>query len=202
MSSGLLPAHLQGDELMIELSNNLPPTETKGIALSLRRNDCCKWMLRAIKLAVSGILLVGAAETISPGLGQGLLTKPVRLIVGFTAGGPTDVPARFIAEKLSIGLGKPVIVENKPGAGGVLAMNEVLSQPRNGQSLLACTYVDPLNPLLYKNVTYKVSDIAPVSLFAKYYYMIAVSPTVQAKNFGELVQYAREHPDELNYGHL
>ena len=101
-------------------------------------------MLRGIQLALSGILLLGAAETVSFGFAQGFLTKPVRLVIGFTAGGPTDVPARFIAEKLSVSFGKPVIVENKPGAGAMIAINDVLSQPRNGQTLLVCTYFDRL----------------------------------------------------------
>jgi tripartite-type tricarboxylate transporter receptor subunit TctC len=159
-------------------------------------------MPRSIRLALFGILVAGAAGSISPGLGQGLLTRPVRLVVGFTAGGPTDVPARLIAEKLSVSLAKPVIVENKPGAASMLAINDVLSQPRNGQSLWVCTYFDPLNTLLYRSVRYKISDIAPITLIAKYDYMVAVSPDNQAKDLGELVEYVRQHQHELNYGHL
>src|SRR4029077_17039237 len=84
--------------------------------------------------------------------------RPIRIVVGFTAGGPLDVPVRFIAERLSKSIGKSVVVENKPGAGSMLATLDVLSQPRDGYNLLACTYFDPVNTLLYKKARYKVAD--------------------------------------------
>jgi tripartite-type tricarboxylate transporter receptor subunit TctC len=146
--------------------------------------------------------LIGSAVLASPASAEDYPARPVRLVVGFTAGGPTDIPARFIAEKLSAAIGKPVVVENKPGAGSMLATTDVLSRPRDGYSLLACTYFDPVNTLLYKKASYKVSDIMPVSLIAKYDYAIAVSPKIPAKTFNELGQYAKANPGKLNYGHL
>lgn len=128
--------------------------------------------------------------------------RPIRIVVGFTAGGPTDVPVRFIAERLSQSIGKPVVVENKPGAGSMLATLDVLSQPRDGYNLLACTYFDPVNTLLYKKARYQVADLQPISLISKYDYAIAVSKNILAKTFGELVQYAKDNPGKLNYGHL
>ena len=128
--------------------------------------------------------------------------RPIRIVVGFTAGGPTDVPVRFIAERLSQSIGKPVVVENKPGAGSMLATLDVLSQPRDGYNLLACTYFDPVNTLLYKKARYQVADLQPISLISKYDYAIAVSKNIPAKTFGELVQYAKDNPGKLNYGHL
>jgi len=128
--------------------------------------------------------------------------KPIRIVVGFTAGGPTDVPIRFIAERLSVSIGKPVVVENKSGAGSMLATLDVLSQPRDGYNLLACTYLDPVNTLLYKKARYKVSDLQPISLISKYDYAIAVSKNISAKTFGELVQYSKDNLGKLNYGHL
>src|ERR1700761_8017094 len=97
-------------------------------------------------------------------------SRPIRLIVGFAAGGPTDIPARFIADKLGSALGQPVIVENKPTAGGIVATRDVLAQPRDGYTLLLCTHFDATNTAVYRNVGYKLSDIAPVSLIAKDYY--------------------------------
>lgn len=129
-------------------------------------------------------------------------TRPIRIIVGFTAGGPTDIPIRFIAEKLGAALEKPVVVENKPGAGSMLATYEMLAQPHDGYTLLACTYFDPVNTLLYRDAHYKVSDIAAVSLIARYDYAIAVSNNNPAKTFAELVQYGKTNPGKLNYGHL
>ena len=84
----------------------------------------------------------------------------------------------------------------------MLATLEVLSHPRDGYNLLACTYFDPVNTLLYRKAKYKVSDIAPVTLISKYDYAIAVSKSIPAKNFSEFVQYAKAKPGKLNYGHL
>jgi tripartite-type tricarboxylate transporter receptor subunit TctC len=129
-------------------------------------------------------------------------SRPIRLVVGFTAGGPTDIPARFLADRLSTSLGKPVVVENKPGAGAMLAATDVLSHPRDGYNLLLCTYFDAVNTLLYRSVKYKLSDILGISLIAKYSYAIAVSNALPAQNFKELIEYTKEHPDQVNYGHL
>jgi tripartite-type tricarboxylate transporter receptor subunit TctC len=84
----------------------------------------------------------------------------------------------------------------------MLATYDMLNQPRDGYTLLACTYFDPVNTLLYKDAHYKVSDIAPVSLIARYDYAIAVSNNNPARTFAELVQYGKANPGKLNYGHL
>ncbi|MCC6779875.1 MAG: tripartite tricarboxylate transporter substrate binding protein [Hyphomicrobiales bacterium] len=149
----------------------------------------------AIAVCIS-FTIIGAASA------QDFPSRPIRLLVGFTAGGPTDLPARFIADKLSTALGKPVVVENKPGAGSMLATQEMLSQPRDGHTLLACTYFDPVNTLLYRKARYRVSDIAPVSQIARYDYAIAASRSLPANDFKELVRYAKANPGKLNYGHL
>ena len=94
-------------------------------------------------------------------------SRPIRLVVGFTAGGPTDIPARFLADRLTASLGRPVVVENKPGAGAMIAANDVLSHPRDGYDLLLCTYFDSVNTLLYRSVKYKLSDILGISLIAQ-----------------------------------
>jgi tripartite-type tricarboxylate transporter receptor subunit TctC len=152
-----------------------------------------------LERGIASLCLITVAATATA---QDYPTRPVRIVVGFTAGGPTDVPARFLADKLSAALGKPVIVENKPGAGSMLATYDLLSQPRDGYTLLICTYFDPVNTLLYKKARYRVSDIAPVTLIAKYDYGIAVSANNPAQNFSQLVQYAKQNPGKLNYGHL
>ena len=126
--------------------------------------------------------------------------RPIRLVVGFLAGGPTDIPARFIADRLSTQLGQKVFVENKPGAGGMIALNDVLAQPRDGYALQFCTYFDAINTLLYKNVSYKLSDIAPVALVSKYYYLMALAKSVPVDNFDQFVNYARAHPGDILYG--
>jgi tripartite-type tricarboxylate transporter receptor subunit TctC len=147
---------------------------------------------------VAGALVFGAASTAAAA--DSYPSHPVRLVVGFLAGGPTDIPARFIADRLGTQLGQKVYVENKPGAGGMIALNDVLAQPPDGYNLSFCTYFDAINTLLYKNVSYKLSDIAPVTMVSKYYYLIALAKSVPASNFGQFVRYAKAHPGEILYG--
>ena len=127
-------------------------------------------------------------------------SRIIRLVVGFPAGGPTDIPARFIAEKLGDRLGQRVLVENKPAAAGMLATREVVSQPKDGHTLLLCTHFEPINVAFYKNAGFKIGDIAPISLIAKYYYGLALSDSVPAHDFASFVQYAKAHPGEVSYG--
>jgi tripartite-type tricarboxylate transporter receptor subunit TctC len=126
-------------------------------------------------------------------------SKIIRLVVGFGAGGPTDIPARFIAEKLGERLGQRVVVENKPAAAGMLATRDVLSQPKDGYTLLLCTHFEAINAAVYKNVGYRLSEIAPISLIAKYYYGLALSPLIPANDFASFVQYAKARPGEVSY---
>jgi tripartite-type tricarboxylate transporter receptor subunit TctC len=126
-------------------------------------------------------------------------TRPIRLVVGFGAGGPTDIPARFIADKLGAALGQRVIVENKPAAAGMVATRDVLSQARDGYTLLLCTHFEPINVAVYKNAQFKLSDLAPISLIAKYYYGLALANAVPAGDFDAFVQYAKAHPGEVSY---
>ena len=128
--------------------------------------------------------------------------RPVRLVVGFGAGGPTDIPARFIADKLGTLLGQRMIVENKMGAAGMLATRDVLAQPADGYNLLLCTHFESINTALYKNPGFKLADLAPISLIAKYYYGLAVANAVPANDFERLVQYAKAHPGEVSYATL
>ena len=157
--------------------------------------DACgvaRWLLAACGLAVSAVPLAA----------QDYPTRPIRMVVGFTAGGPTDIPARFIADRLAAALGRPVIVENKPGAGATLAANDVMSRGRDGYDLLVCTYFDAVNTLFYKSLHYKLDDLVGITLIARYGYAVAVANSLPVTTFPELIAYARQHPGEVNYGHL
>lgn len=125
--------------------------------------------------------------------------RPIRLVVGFGAGGPTDIPARFVADKLGERLGQRVIVENKPAAAGMLATRDVLSQPRDGYSLLLCTHFEAINTSVYRDAGFRLDDVAPISLIAKYYYGLAVPAASPAQDFGSFVRYAKARPGELSY---
>jgi tripartite-type tricarboxylate transporter receptor subunit TctC len=126
-------------------------------------------------------------------------SRPIRLVVGFGAGGPTDIPARFIAERLGSRLGQNVVVENKPGAGGMLATRDALSQPSDGHTLLLCTHFESINTVLYRNPQYVLRDLAPISLIAKYYYGLALANKIPANTFEQFVAYAKAHPGEIGY---
>jgi tripartite-type tricarboxylate transporter receptor subunit TctC len=150
--------------------------------------------------AISFAVLM-AAE--APSLAQeNYPSRPVRLVVGFGAGGPTDIPARFIADKLGTLLGQRVIVENKMGAAGMLATRDVLAQPADGYNLLLCTHFEAINTALYKSPGFKLSDLAPVSLIAKYYYGLALSNATPAETIEELMAYAKARPGEVSYATL
>lgn len=126
--------------------------------------------------------------------------KPIRLVVGFSAGGPTDLPARYIADKLSSALGQRVVVENHTGAGGQIATQDVLAKPRDGYNLLLCTHFEGINLAIYKNAAYTLADIAPITQISLYYYAAAVANSVPAKTWEEFVAYAKANPGKLNYG--
>ena len=134
-------------------------------------------MRYAVRLAALAAVIASGV----PALAQdNYPTRPVRLVVGFGAGGPTDIPARFIADKLGDALGQRVVVENKPAAAGMLATRDVLGQPRDGYTLLLCTHFEPINVAVYKNAQFKLNDLAPISLIAKYYYGLALANAIAA----------------------
>jgi tripartite-type tricarboxylate transporter receptor subunit TctC len=128
--------------------------------------------------------------------------RPIRLIVGFQAGGSTDIPARFIAEKLGELLGQRVVVENRPAAAGMVATREALAQPRDGYTLLLCTHFESINVAVYKNPQYKLAELAPISLVSQYFYGIGLANAVPAADLKSFVAYAKAHPGEISYGTL
>jgi len=125
--------------------------------------------------------------------------RPIRLVVGFGVGGPTDIPARFVADKLSEALGQRVFVENKPASGGITATRDVIARPADGYTLLLCTHFEPINVATYKDPGFKLSDLAPVSLIAKYYYGLALANAIPATDIRSFLAYAKAHPGEINY---
>jgi len=128
--------------------------------------------------------------------------KPIRLVIGFAAGGATDIPARFIAEQLSQRLNKPVVVENKPGAGAMLATRDVLSHPADGYTLLFCSHYDATNTVSYNKPGYSLDDLDPISLTSRYYFGISVTNHLPVKDWGEFVSYAKANPGKVSYATL
>ena len=147
-----------------------------------------------------GLLAIVFALVASVASAQDFPNRTIRMLVGFPAGGPSDMPARIIAEKLRVALGQPVIVENKTGAAGMIALNEMLAQPRDGHTLLLCSYIDAINPLLYKKVAYKLEDVAPVSLIQKAYYAFTIPAEYPVSDLKGFITHAKGKPGALNYG--
>ncbi len=128
-------------------------------------------------------------------------SKPVRIVVGFSPGGSNDIVARLLAPKLAEGLGQQVVIENKPGAGGNIAAQTVLSAPPDGHTLLMCTTGTlSIQPYLVKSMPFNPqTDVVPVTLIANAPYLLLVNSSIPAKNVKELIDYAKSKPGQLNF---
>ncbi|MGH8734299.1 MAG: Bug family tripartite tricarboxylate transporter substrate binding protein, partial [Burkholderiales bacterium] len=128
--------------------------------------------------------------------------KPVRFVIGFTPGGPSDILARALGQKLGERWGQQVVVENRPGAGGNLAAEVVAKSTPDGHTwLLGNNSILATNHALYKKLPYDpVKDFAPVILTVQAQSVVTVHPSVPAKSLKELVAMARAKPGALSYG--
>jgi tripartite-type tricarboxylate transporter receptor subunit TctC len=117
--------------------------------------------------------------------------KPIRIVVAFAPGSSTDVIARTLAQNLSVALGQPVVIENKPGAGGNIATTQVARSPADGYTLLMHSVAYSINPSMFSNAGYQVGDLAAVAMAGVSPNLIYVHPSVKANNFKELVALAR-----------
>jgi tripartite-type tricarboxylate transporter receptor subunit TctC len=152
-------------------------------------------------------LLVASALCMSvvsapPTFAQAYPTKPIRLIAPFPPGGTTDVLSRIIAQKLSDSLGRTVVVENRPGAGGNLGHEVAAKTPPDGYNLVMSSNAALVaNPHLYKRLGFDpLNDFAPISLVAKAGQVLAVHPSVPVRTVKELIALAKASPGRLNFG--
>ncbi len=150
------------------------------------------------------LLALGLFALIAPPVAtaQTALKGPLRIVVGFAAGGSSDIAARLIADKLKDELGQPVIVENKTGAGGRIAAEALKTAPADGTTLLLVPVVVPvLAPLVYRQLAYDpAKDFAPVTQIATYQFGYAVGANHPAKNVAELIAWMRANPTQANFG--
>lgn len=158
---------------------------------------------RPVESSRRKFLQLGAAALLSPlGLaraGQTYPTRPVRIIVGFAAGGPNDLSARLIAEWLSQRLGQPFVVENRSGAGSNIATESVVHAPADGYTLLLVPAPAAINATLYRNLTFNfIRDIAPVAGIVRVPEVMVVHPSVPARTVGEFIAYAKANPGKIN----
>ena len=128
-------------------------------------------------------------------------SKPIHIIVGFAAGGGNDILARIVGQKLSENIGQPVVIENKPGAGAIIATELVARAPADGYTVLVgASGAIVINPAVYTKLPYDpLRDFVPVSMMASFPLFLVVSPTLPVKSVPDLVAYAKAHPDKAHY---
>jgi tripartite-type tricarboxylate transporter receptor subunit TctC len=152
---------------------------------------------RLFTLAVA----LAAAALADPAAAQGWPAKPVRVVVGFTAGGTTDLLARNVGQQLGDKLKQPFVVDNKPGAGGNLGTELAVRAPADGYTLLVAS-VGPIavNPTLYRKLSYNpLTELVPIVLIADVPNVLVVHPSIPANTLEEFVAYARAQAGKLNY---
>jgi tripartite-type tricarboxylate transporter receptor subunit TctC len=161
-------------------------------------------LLRRKWIGLFGALVGGfAASGYAPAAGaaENYPSRPIRLLVGFAPGGGNDTLARFIAQRLQESLKQTVLVENRPGASGVLAVEAVRQAPADGYTLLVAPSSSmTVNPVVMRNLTYDPKrDLAAVSLLGRFPLALVVHPSVPARTVRELISSARERPGQLAY---
>jgi tripartite-type tricarboxylate transporter receptor subunit TctC len=154
-------------------------------------------MAPVLRAVLAGLLL---AFGVVPCSAQSYPTRPVRVVVGFPPGGPTDIIARIVAQRLTDSLGQQFFVENIGGAGGNTASGQVARVTPDGYTIMAISTGFMVNPSLYAKVPYDaIKDFTAVSLVAASPNVIVVNPSVPAKTLPELVQLIRDNPGKYSY---
>jgi tripartite-type tricarboxylate transporter receptor subunit TctC len=150
---------------------------------------------------VSRLILVLVALALpSAAVAQSYPEHPVKMIVGFAPGGPTDVIARIVADKLSASLGKQFYVVNQPGAGSNIASGAAASSPADGYTLLVVSTGFLINPSLFAKVPYDpIKDFAPITVVAVSPNVVTVHPSVPAKTIKELVAFLKANPGKYGF---
>jgi tripartite-type tricarboxylate transporter receptor subunit TctC len=150
---------------------------------------------RRTGLGLGAALLAGR-----PAAAQAWPTRPIRIIVPFGIGGSADVAARFLAEPLQQALGQPVIVENRPGAGGTIGADQVAKAAPDGHTLLLMSNTHTANETLLPNRPYVLlRDLAPVAFVNVAHHVLVVHPSLGVNSLAELIAYCKANPGKLDY---
>ncbi len=152
-----------------------------------------------VRLIVPLLLMLGGGE--APVLAQSYPTRTITFVVPFAPGGTTDILARLVSQPLEQHLGKPVVIENRPGAGSVTAATSVAHAASDGYTIMmAASPAIAINPALYKQLPYDpVADFVPIALLADVPHMLVVNPLLPVKSVADLVKLAGEKPGELAF---
>jgi tripartite-type tricarboxylate transporter receptor subunit TctC len=143
-----------------------------------------------------------ALVNVSPVVGaQAYPSRPIRIVVGLAAGSSSDILARLIGQWLSERLRQPVIIENRPGAGGSLGAESVVRAAPDGYTLLLCSSADAVNSTIYDNLKFDfIHDLAPVAGVAQGPLVLVVHPLFPAKTVPEFIAYAKANPGKISFG--
>jgi tripartite-type tricarboxylate transporter receptor subunit TctC len=151
------------------------------------------WLVRTVAAALLGLM-----PFVAPA--QDFPRKPIRMIIPYPPGGPTDILGRIVAQNLSERLGQQVVVENKPGASGMIGADLVAKAPPDGYTLLANASIHVINASLYKKPTYDaIKDFTPVSLIADVPLVLVVPPELPVKSVKDLIALAKSKSGKLNF---
>jgi len=159
-------------------------------------------MNRRIAAALSAALITTAMGAALPAtaFAQAWPARAVRIIVPYPPGGPTDIVARVVAQKLAAQTGQPFLIENRPGAGGNIGAEAAARSPADGYTLLVVTTAHAINPSLFRSLSYKLmTDFTPVSLLTSGPLVVVTHPSVPASNVRELIALARDKPGGLTF---
>jgi tripartite-type tricarboxylate transporter receptor subunit TctC len=155
-----------------------------------------QWSWRVARLSVT----IAMACCTSIVLAQNYPAKPIRFLVLYAAGGATDIVARVIAPRLAEGLGQQVIVDNRPGANGIIATTILAKSPPDGYTILITDVAHGANPALHSKLPYDtLKDFSPISLIATMPSVLLVHPSLPVKTVKDLVALAKSKPGQLNY---
>ena len=152
---------------------------------------------RLLTTVIAGVAVCAAS---GPAAAQAFPNKPIKIVVPYPPGGPTDIPARLVGQKLAELLGQPVLIDNKPGAGGNIGADAVAKSPADGYTLLVVTTGHAINPALYPKLAYDLTkDLVPVSQFTSSPMVVTVNPSLGLNSIRDLIALAKAKPGTLNF---
>lgn len=155
---------------------------------------------RSVLLSTLSAVAIFAAPS---AMAQAFPSKPLRIVVPFAAGGAGDLTARIVAAELTLSLGQPVVIENKPGAGGVVAAETVARAEPDGHTMFLMSNGTAVTASLFKSLPYDtLKDLAPVSTLGTFDLAVLVPAESPFKTLGELVAFAKANPNKLNIGSI
>jgi len=155
-------------------------------------------MKRMFRSTVALVLALGVTSAVA----QNYPSKPVKVIVPFGTGSASDVLGRTIADRLTVALGQPFIVENRPGAGGTIGSDIVAKSAPDGYTLLVTTAATPISATAFRNLKYDTAAFASITVFTHSPLGFAANPSFAPKTVPEFIAYAKANPGKVNFGSL